>query len=306
MDDVRQGVDGRTVAIGIVHEDDQMAVKVRPQFELLFNVLNGFAGRFSGPVGIAGIVGAWLPAREAASVSPAQALKAGDEAALLGGRGHPALGLAMLAASLIACLIPAMDGLPVGGYLSIACLLAGSVMLLPAIASVIARSLPERGPVPARLAAARLGAAPGHAVVAAAGVLTSVALAAAMAMMVASFRNSVDQWLTQVLPADLYLRTGDVRSGSLLDEALQARIVATPGVARVSLTRHDSLRLNIGKAPAALLARPVSADGHELPLVGRARPSVAGGDPAIWISEAMQDLYGWALRIRFDDALHEY
>ena len=81
-------------------------------------------------------------------------------------------------------------------------------MLLPAIASVIARTLPERGPVPARLAAARLGAAPGHAVVAAAGVLTSVALAAAMAMMVASFRNSVDQWLTQVLPADLYLRTG--------------------------------------------------------------------------------------------------
>ena len=131
----------------------------------------------------AGIVGAWLPAREAASVAPAQALKAGDEAALLGGNGHPALGLAMLAASLIACLIPAMDGLPVGGYLSIACLLAGSVMLLPAIASVIARTLPERGPVPARLAAARLGAAPGHAVVAAAGVLTSVALAAAMAMM---------------------------------------------------------------------------------------------------------------------------
>ena len=37
-----------------MHEDDQMAVKVRPQFELLFNVLNGFAGRFSGPVGIAG------------------------------------------------------------------------------------------------------------------------------------------------------------------------------------------------------------------------------------------------------------
>lgn len=242
----------------------------------------------------AGIVGAWLPAREAASVAPAQALKAGDEAALLGGRGHPALGLAMLAASLIACLIPPMNGLPVGGYLSIACLLAGSVMLLPAIASVIARSLPERGPVPARLAAARLGAAPGHAVVAAAGVLTSVALAAAMAMMVASFRNSVDQWLTQVLPADLYLRTGDVRSGSLLDEALQARIVATPGVARVSFTRHDSLRLNIGQAPAALLARPVSADGHELPLVGRARPSVAGEDPSIWISEAMQDLYAWA------------
>ena len=38
---------------------------------------------------LAGVAGAWLPAREAATVSPAQALKAGDEAALLGGHGHP-------------------------------------------------------------------------------------------------------------------------------------------------------------------------------------------------------------------------
>ena len=37
-----------------MHEDDQMAVKVRPQFELLFNVLNGLSGRLSGTVGIAG------------------------------------------------------------------------------------------------------------------------------------------------------------------------------------------------------------------------------------------------------------
>ena len=53
---------------------------------------------------LAGAIGAWLPAREAATVSPAQALKAGDEVALLGGRGHPRLGLAMLFGSLAACL----------------------------------------------------------------------------------------------------------------------------------------------------------------------------------------------------------
>lgn len=241
----------------------------------------------------AGIAGAWLPAREAATVSPAQALKSGDEAALLGGHGHPVLGAAMLAASLAACRIPPLGGLPLGGYLSIACLLAGSVMLLPLIASMIARLLPERGPVPARLAAARLGAAPGHAVVAAAGVLTSVALAGAMAIMVASFRDSVDQWLTQVLPADLYLRTGSVHTGSLLDDALQRRIAAIPGIASVSFTRHDSLRLGEGKAPAALIARPVSADGNELPLVGKPRPPAHDDEPAIWVSEAMQDLYAW-------------
>ncbi|MBL8420476.1 MAG: ABC transporter permease [Dechloromonas sp.] len=239
---------------------------------------------------LAGIAGAWLPAREAATVSPAQALKAGNEAALLGGRGHPWPGLTLLLASLAACSIPPLDGLPVGGYLAGAFLLAGSVMLLPAAASGIARLLPQRGPVSARLAAARLGAAPGHAVVAAAGVLTSVALAAAMAIMVASFRDSVDQWLTQILPADLYLRAGQARTSAYLDEALQARISAVNGVDRSSFTRHDNLRLAAGKAPVALIARPLAADGSDLPLVGRAQPAK---ETAVWISEAAQDIYGW-------------
>jgi len=240
---------------------------------------------------LAGVGGAWLPAREAARVAPAQALKAGDEAALAGGLGHPRLGLALLAASLPACSIPALDGLPLGGYAAVACLLAGAVLLLPTLAAGVAWALPRGGPVPARLAIARLNAAPGYAVVAAAGVLTSVALAAAMAIMVASFRGSVDEWLGQVLPADLYLRPGKVQTSGFLDESLQARIRALPGIAEVRFTRHDSLRLAPGRAPIALLARPVSADGHELPLVGAAHPG--GTEPAVWVSEAVQDLYGW-------------
>ncbi|UCV09001.1 ABC transporter permease [Dechloromonas denitrificans] len=239
---------------------------------------------------LAGIAGAWLPAREAATVAPAQALKAGDEGALPGGHGHPWLGLGLLGASLAACAIPPLAGLPVGGYLAVACLLAGSVMLLPRLAAGIARLLPARGPVSARLAAARLGAAPGHAVVAAAGVLTSVALAAAMAIMVASFRDSVDQWLNQILPAELYLRAGKAQGSSYLDDTLQAGIRAVKGIERSNFTRHDSLRLADGQAPVALIARPLSRDGKELPLVGTSRPD---GGPAIWISEAMQDIYGW-------------
>ncbi|WP_428827057.1 ABC transporter permease [Azonexus sp. IMCC34842] len=239
---------------------------------------------------LAGIAGAWLPAREAATVAPAQALKAGDEGALPGGHGHPWLGLGLLGASLAACAIPPLAGLPVGGYLAVACLLAGSVMLLPRLAAGIARLLPARGPVSARLAAARLGAAPGHAVVAAAGVLTSVALAAAMAIMVASFRDSVDQWLNQILPADLYLRAGKAQGSSYLDDPLQAGIRAVKGIERSNFTRHDSLRLADGQAPVALIARPLSRDGKDLPLVGASRPD---GGPAIWISEAMQDIYGW-------------
>ncbi|MFC5301080.1 ABC transporter permease [Azospira restricta] len=238
----------------------------------------------------AGVAGAWLPAREAAAVAPAQALKAGDEA-LADGGGHPRLGAALLAASLAAAALPPAADLPLGGYLAVACLLAGAVLLLPALAGGVARLLPPRGPAPVRLAAARLRAAPGHALVAAAGVLASVALAAAMAIMVASFRDSVDAWLHQLLPADLYLRAGRAAGSGHLDEALQARIAAVPGVARVGFTRHETLRLAPGRPPLPLIARPVSADGRELPLVGGV--AAPGEAPALWISEAVRDLYGW-------------
>jgi putative ABC transport system permease protein len=244
---------------------------------------------------VAGIAGAWLPAREAATVSPAQALKSGDEAALFEGHGHPLLGLALLIAAVPACAIPSLRGVPVGGYLAVALLLLGGVMLIPWIAAALALRLPASRSVPNRLAVARLGASPGNAVIAAAGILTSVALAAAMAIMVASFRESVDQWLGQILPADIYMRSGRGTTGSVLDEAMQGRIIAVPGIAKVNFTRHDSVRLPGGMAPVAVIARPISIDGHELPIAGGA----AGGSPLeagvtrIWISEATHDLYGW-------------
>lgn len=253
----------------------------------------GVAGLYVALGVLAGVAGAWLPAHEAATVSPAQALKAGDEAALPGGYGHPWRGLALLALGLAACMIPPWNGLPLGGYLAAACLLAGSVVFLPAVAAALAALLTlwPSAPLPTRLATARLSATPGHAVVAAAGVLSSVALAVAMAIMVASFRDSVDQWLHQILPADLYLRAGRTAGSASLDEALQARIAGLPGVAQVSFNRRDSLRLAAGQTPVAVIARPLSADGHELPLV--ATDSRGGSEPAMWISEAMQDIYGW-------------
>lgn len=240
---------------------------------------------------LAGVAGAWLPAREATTVSPARALKAGDEADALTRPGRPVVGWAVLAASLPACLLPPFQGLPLGGYLAVACLLAGGVLLLPALATGLARSMGEGRNVAARLALARLQAAPGHAVVAAAGVLTSVALAVAMAIMVASFRNSVDEWLAQLLPADLYVRAGRGVGSGYLDEALQLRIRAVEGVARAEFIRHDNLRLAAGSPPVALIARPLATDGSPLPVVARA--SGKGEGTPVWISEAMQDLLGW-------------
>ena len=60
--------------------------------------------------------------------------------------------------------------------------------------------------VPAHLASKHLWGAPSQAAIALCGIVASTSLTIAMAVMVSSFRGSVDDWLVQVLPADLYLR----------------------------------------------------------------------------------------------------
>jgi len=238
----------------------------------------------------AGIAGAWMPARQAADIAPAQALKSADEGALPAAHGAPRFGIALLVLAAAACFLPPIADLPLGGYASIMLLLAGAIFLLPLVAAALPRGLARGRNIPLRLAVARLAGTPGYAVVAASGVLTSVALATAMAIMVSSFRGSVDEWLGQILPADLYLRAGDARSSGYLSPALQARIATVPGVAQVQFARNDTLRVDNG-VPLFLIARPLGSDGQGLPLVGKA--TVDG--PRIWISEALADESGWRL-----------
>jgi putative ABC transport system permease protein len=145
-----------------------------------------------------------------------------------------------------------------------------------------------------RLAHARLAAAPGQAVVAGAGVVASVALAVAMAIMVSSFRGSVDEWLTRVLPADLYLRASTSGASGFLSPAVIDRIAATPGVVAAHPVRFDTLRLGDERFPVTLIARKV-AGGMQPPLVdGRFADAAepAADVPPAWISEAMADLFG--------------
>jgi putative ABC transport system permease protein len=97
-----------------------------------------------------------------------------------------------------------------------------------------------------------------------------------------------------LLPADLYLRAGRAQGSAYLDEGMQTAIARTPGIGHLEFTRHEQLRLDHGagdsRAPVALIARPLPADGSNLPLVGTA---LASSLPALWISEAMVDQFGW-------------
>jgi len=263
----------------------------RPALRIDFWGTTGFVA-----LGIAAaIAGSLAPALDAARSDPAAALKSGDAAAGFArlDRIAPALACLVLAGCVV--WLPPLYGLPVFGYAAIALLLVGSVLLLPRIARLAFARLPTPRAPALALALEQLRGAPHLATIGAAGVLAAVSLAAAMAIMVGSFRTSVDAWLGQVLPADLYLRASRAGESGFLDAPEQAAIRATPGVAQVDLLRHQSVLPDPALPPVALIARPLRADGTSpgLPLLSHV--DAAPGATAVLASEAMLDLHRWRI-----------
>lgn len=233
----------------------------------------------------AAVLGSVLPARAAAKAAPAAALKnAGD---VLDPRApvpwKPAL--ILLAAGALAALLPAVMGLPLFGFAGMALLLAGGVAGVPWLARRLLGPLAKRpiARVPLLLAVRHIHGAPGEAATALCGIVASTALMIAMATMVGSFRGAVDEWLGQVLSADLYLRTD---GGPGFDPAAQARMAATPGVRSVAFSRQLPLTIAPERPAVTLIARP-----GLFPLIERAEPP-PGATP-VWVSEPAQRLYGW-------------
>ncbi|WP_242181731.1 FtsX-like permease family protein [Sphingomonas sp. CARO-RG-8B-R24-01] len=247
---------------------------------------------------LAACLGSALPARVAARASPAAALKnAGD---VLDPRRPVAWwpAAALLIAGIGAALLPAVDGLPLFGFAGMALMLAGGVAGVPWLARALLGPLAQRdrgrawvpGRVPRRLAVLHLHGAPGAAATALCGIVASTALMIAMATMVTSFRGAVDDWLGDVLGADLYART---TAGASFDSATRARLSATPGIATVAFSRELPLTIAADRPPVSLIARP-ERNGRDplLVLIKRASSLPVGAVP-VWVSEPAQRLYGW-------------
>lgn len=239
------------------------------------------------------LLGSLSPALEAARARPAAALKAGSEEVALAPLASPWPALVAIVLAAVLALLPPLDGLPVFGYLAIVLLLVGSIALMPRAASVVFSALSRRASgVMSGLALARLANAPNQAAIALGGVLASFALMVAMGIMVSSFRVSVDDWLRQLLSADLYVRVSQGGEAGRLRPAEQQAIARLPAVARAEQTRWLPLALDPARPTVMLIARSINADEPQrvLPMVG---DTLTGAARPIWVSEAMVDLYGW-------------
>ena len=265
------------------------------------------------------LLGCAAPALEAARAAPAIALKSGSEEVVTTrlAKTWPALACLLLAGALT--FLPPVFELPLFGYLSIALLLIGAIALMPQLAAVVFRLLQRAwlrtdasSHAPVRsLTLSRLANASGQAGIALGGVLSSFSLMVAMAIMVSSFRVSVDDWLLQILPADVYTRTTASGGTAGLNPREQAAISALPGVARVDFQRLRSLSLAPDRPNVMLLARPVNlADpGKSMVLVGDTVPVPDGAKP-VWLSEAAADLYnvkpGQQIALPLAGGLHQF
>lgn len=238
------------------------------------------------------VLGAVLPALDAAARAPARALKAGDEQSLFERATPPWPGLALLAAGAGLSQLGPAGGLPLFGYAAIACLLVGSIALMPWVSAHVFELLKF---VRTRrawflLAVSQLRGAPGQAAVSLAAIVASFSLMAAMAVMVASFRQSVDDWLDTVLPAELYLRTPNPDTG-YLEPGFEERLKALPQVARADFLRSERIALDPSRPAVALVARDRVAGAF--PVVGPTYERRRGDPPAVWVSEAVADLFGF-------------
>lgn len=241
---------------------------------------------------LAACLGSAVPARAAARAAPAAALKnAGD---VLDPRRPVAWWPAavLLAAGAGASLLPAVGGLPLFGFAGMALMLAGGVAGVPWFARLILSPLARRngGSVPRLLAIRHLHGAPGEAATALCGIVASTALMIAMATMVTSFRGAVDDWLGDVLGADLYART---TAGASFDPATRARLAATPGIASVAFSRQIPLTISADRPPISLIARPERGGRDPLLVLIDRAPSLPRGVLPVWVSEPAQRLYGW-------------
>ena len=242
---------------------------------------------------LAAVLGSLAPALEAARAAGAAALKAGDEQRALARLQSARPGLAVFFSGAALTLAPPVSGLPFFGYAAIALLLVGTVMLMPRIAVLCFRVAPALGPAAARMGLAQLRGAPGQAGVSLAAIVASVSLVVSMAIMIASFRQSFDRWLDEILPADLYLRSGSAGDTAFLSPSDQQSIQALPGVRRTEFLRSQRLFLSPDGPPLMLLARTVEAEHRLPPLVGAAYARKAGDPPPAWVSEIAADLHGW-------------
>jgi len=257
--------------------------------------LSAGAALLYGVLGVgAAMIGGWWPARAAQQLPPAQTLK-GLGSALSPSNSHW-VSVLLLTAGAALTQAPALFGIPLAAYASVGLLLVGGITALPWLIGLLLGWLAPRlqHRLLPLLAVERARRQRDSAAVAVSGVVAALSLAVALTVMVASFRDSVTQWLDRVLPADLYVRSSGQLSAAdtvYFRPDFIAAAGALPGVKRLQTQRQVPLLLQTDLPAVALLAKDLRDPARSLPLKAAPLP-VPAGQIGVYVSEAVVDLHG--------------
>lgn len=196
------------------------------------------------------LVAAALPASEAAGVTPVDAVRERDRFIR---RARTAWSGAGLAAALFVVgwwlsTLPAVDGLPLYGLGASFAVVLGAAALVPVLLDLLRRTgrplLGRLLGVEGVLAHANLSAAVSRLGVSVSALVVSLAMLAAIAIMIGSFRETVSYWVGQTLRADLFVATGSrgpVGPTATISEATEGVVTGHPDVVAVDKFRNVDL-----------------------------------------------------------------
>lgn len=251
------------------------------------------------------LIAAAVPAREASMVAPAAAIRGQDRLATRFRLGPRAwlVPLAVLGLGGILATLGPVGGRPVFGYASALVTVLGASFLVPAIIFATARMsrgfMRRRFGVEGLLAHANLAAAIPRLSISVAALAVSLSMMVAIAVMIGSFRDTVNYWVGQTLQADLFVSPG-VRPRPGAEHTLSPAVVEAvrrhPAVAAADAFRNMDLAFEgnlvvVGSGDFDIVLRYGSLLFKD-PADGRAALRAAIARDAVVVSETFAYRYG--------------
>ncbi len=162
---------------------------------------------------LAGLVAGWIPARDAARTPPAQMLQRRGASLPIRWLDRPLYGAGFLLAGLVFSFLPPVrlaggSPFPAGGYLASLCACLGLAVLAGLLLKglSLALVLPTVRRRPALFYGLTQFRVPsGRQKLAAAGIVVATGMAAGIALLVFSFERTVQDWLNDVLDAEVFI-----------------------------------------------------------------------------------------------------
>ena len=192
----------------------------------------------------AALLAAAVPAYEATSVPPAGAMQRSD----LEGKARQALPRVTVAGAVL-CLIGAGMLIPewnlVVAFIGLFAVILGMALLTPGLTLLLMdglhRLLSRRLGILTRMAPRNIVRSLSRTSVAIAALMVAVSVIIGVGVMIVSFRLTVEQWLDEILQADIFVSApalGPNRSSATLEPTLLDELTAFPSIADFSTSRE--------------------------------------------------------------------